>query len=155
MLLLDHGPIERATAGADIFNTTGSEIVVDTCRPAGFSEHLLEGARWKNPFMQRNASGTEGVFAILIGAGAIAVKGDGEAMDSQLGHNRSGISNCPAGSEIGLVRARNAGVRIMVEGRRVFCSGFRRITPRGRLQLRAFCGSAPCRADRDRDRLPA
>ena len=38
--------------------------------------------------MQRFAAGAEGIVAILLRAGAVAVEGYGEGVDAELGHVR-------------------------------------------------------------------
>jgi hypothetical protein len=50
--------------------------------------HLAEGACSKHPLVQREAADSEWILEILMWASAVAVDGDGEAMNAESCHQQ-------------------------------------------------------------------
>jgi hypothetical protein len=72
----------------DIVEATRGEVVINARRAPLFAGHLPKRAGGDDPFVQRFAADAEGIVAILLRAGAVAVEGYGEGVDAELRHVR-------------------------------------------------------------------
>src|SRR5262245_7857430 len=81
---------------SDVLETACREVIMHAGRAALPSKQLLKCARGYKPFVQIFAADPEGVGAVLVGAGAIAVEGDGEGVDAKLGHGWGLLRDCSA-----------------------------------------------------------
>jgi hypothetical protein len=74
--------------GADIFEAARHEVVIDPGCASIASVHPLKSSGLESPLVEDEAAGAEGISKVLMGAGAVAVEGDGEVMHAQFGHGR-------------------------------------------------------------------
>src|SRR5207249_1762915 len=74
----------------EVLEPLSREVIVGPGRAGlGCALQLLERLRREEPLVQRLAAASQRFFATLVGAGAVAVEGDAEAVYPQLGHRRS------------------------------------------------------------------
>src|SRR5579885_2304372 len=78
--------IAAKNPGADVLKSALRKLVVDIGRAALATLHRLKRARGKEPLKHRIAPDAERIFEVLIGTGAIAVKGDTETLNAEFGH---------------------------------------------------------------------
>ena len=71
---------------ADILETARGEIVVNAGGAAVFPDHALKSLSREEPFVQSHAADAERILKALRGAGAEAVNGNTEGVNSDLGH---------------------------------------------------------------------
>jgi hypothetical protein len=71
---------------ADIFETTGGEVIVNTRFSTVFARHGVEGARFEHPLVQRKAADPERIFKALTWASTISVNGYPETLNAKLRH---------------------------------------------------------------------
>src|SRR5580704_1857745 len=79
-----HVPAKNPSS--DIGETACCKVVIDARRAAVTSKHLLKRSGGEDPFMQPGATDTERVGEVLIGASAVAIEGNGEALNPQFSH---------------------------------------------------------------------
>src|SRR5687767_2985895 len=72
--------------GADILESSCGEVVVDTGCPSALPVKPLERAGRNEPTVQLFTAPAERIFQILSGTGAVAIEGNAECRDSNLGH---------------------------------------------------------------------
>ena len=79
---------------ADVGKTAGDGVIIRAGRAtvAGLSSHLLKGAGADDPFVEGQTANAKGVIDVLIGAGAVAIKGDRKAVNAEPGHEGFPIS---------------------------------------------------------------
>src|SRR5262249_4362714 len=74
--------------GAHAGKAAGREFVVDAGGALAGPELFLEGFRRAQPLVHRGPAHPDGLLEALVGSGAIAVDGEGEALNAQPGHGR-------------------------------------------------------------------
>jgi hypothetical protein len=78
--------IAAQNPSSDVVKPPRSEFVVNPGRPAVTSKHLPKRTSGECPFVQSSTANAKWVVEVLVRAGAIAVKGYGEALDAELAH---------------------------------------------------------------------
>jgi hypothetical protein len=74
---------------ADVFKSTHRKLIINARAAALATEHLLEGAGPKRPFVQGGAAESKRICSILVRTGAVTVNGERKAADTELGHGFS------------------------------------------------------------------
>jgi hypothetical protein len=64
------------------------KVVVDAGRSPLVSVHLPKGTSGESPIVQGQTANSQRMLQVLPGTGSVAVEGDGEGVDSKLGHGR-------------------------------------------------------------------
>src|SRR5580700_2508536 len=74
--------VSTQNPGSDIGETAGGKVVIDAGCAAVTSMDSLKCFGGEEPLVQGESADAERVGEVLMGAGAVAVEGEGEALDS-------------------------------------------------------------------------
>ena len=78
--------IPTQNKSSDVGERACGKVVIGTRRPAVTSSHPLKRSGGKEPLVQGSTSDAERIIEALIGAGSVAIDGNGEIVNPQFSH---------------------------------------------------------------------